>query len=1170
MEVYPPSPNWYSPQVVDWDGEVLAYGSRNAIIVLRLSSGGSDESNAPLPENSTDEANPTPPPEKKAKRLAPREYSRVTVARILCGHKERVNAVSVWGRAIASGSDDKTVRLWDAEQGATLRLHKAHKESVSAICVAKERNVVLSGDKDGVVALWNVGNAAEGQAEGPTMEPIISSCFKCKVACLKIEGSVAAAAGENGAIVLLGVTNGQRIAALEPMNGGVQSLSWCKCSAGRFLSASCGGSVRVWRLSEKKDTVGSGGEADGEREVQSVVTKISDIHLGNDQKHKGAGFVSQRCWKSAALYDCGEDGSKNKSVLSIAVAADSGEISIHNLVSSKKRAEKKKKKKKPPPTEIEEGEIIDEESIAATEKENETENEVGVEDERYFFKQNKRLPKEHTRPVFGMAVHNSWMVTHSLDRMLVLWDLRNRRKVWSIGTLGGYVYTIAESPVEPQIIYFSVGDNTIRSWNRTDERGSNYDWKMRWQGLNAQVTAIDPHPLLPGLVGFGLKDGRVGVYDVGAGRFATASVTHKDAVFSLSWKASEDGDPMLFSCCGSDGHVFYHAMDQNRLAISRTFELDKHLSSPGKRTAVAWDSSGQFCALGSRDGSITVIDAGYSVVCEFKPHGKEVRRIVWGPRSFGTLMASCSADGTIYVGTPTAGSSESGLKLLRGGHRSGAINSISFEPSSTSGALPRLVSGGNDGRVLIWDTEAASVTGELFPPHDAPVLTVLWGSSGTFVYSGGEDQTVYEHHVSRIALPRSCEEEKELSPEPNTVAQPQNDKKKKKKKKKSKEANSRTSPLCEPLLSSLSDEFEDECVTLEDHMQTCKLILQKDPHETDGEQPKFSRLLLSNREETARILLNEASDKGRAYLLAGDTRKYIEVSAKASLTEGEQSPLVPMWVLASAVMGKEVFDASVALHAKQTCAGGGDPYSSTLLYAMLHRVPEAVDALLQSHMFADALALAKVRLPRDDPAIRRVLTSWARNLESRKMYIQAAECYLAAQLPDFAVGVLQVLAASEHADCASKGKLLSAFVSRASGHRDMVALTRDAGMDTDRLENFPLSISEFLSLEETKHCALIPIFHMTASALRDKEWTLIDFARDLCVAASKHGLVIDDDVISRAESDKSLDKDAILCVKALVHISKEENDKAKSILDGLKEAKSGCVVDFINKTNVLQ
>ena len=1168
MEVYPPSPNWYSPQAVDWDGEVLAYGSRNAIIVLGLSSEGGNGNDTRPPENPTEEANPAPPPEKKAKRLAPREYSKVTVMRILCGHKGRVNAVSVWGKVIASGSDDKTVRLWNADKDGTLRMHRVHKESVSAICVARERNTVLSGDKDGVVALWNVGDVGEGQSDSPAMEPIISSCFKCKVTCLKVEGSVAAVAGENGVIVLLGVSNGQRIAALEPMNGSVQSLSWCKCSAGRFLSASCGSSVRVWKLSEKKDANGSD-DVDGEKEVQGIVRKISDIHPGNGQKHKGGeggvGFTSQRCWKSAALYDCGGDGSKNKCILSIAVAADSGEISIHNLLASKKKTEKKAQ---PLPTEIEEGEIIGEENIATNEKEEEKEANA-VEEERYFFKQNKRLPKEHTRPVFGMLVHNNWMITHSLDRMLVLWDLTNRRKVWSIGTLGGYVYTIAESPVEPQTIYFSVGDNTIRSWNRTDERGNNYDWKMRWQGLNAQVTTIDPHPLLPGLVGFGLKDGRVGIYDVGAGRFATASVTHKDAVFSLSWKSSEDGNPTLFSCCGSDGHVFYHTMDQNRLAVSKTFELDKHISSPGKHTAVAWDADGQYCALGNRDGSITVINAEYSIVCELKPHGKEVRRIVWGPRGFSALIASCSADGTIYVGTPIAGSSESGLKLLRGGHKSGAINSISFEPPPTSGAVPRLVSGGNDGRVIIWDIETESVTGELFPSHDAPVLTVLWGSSGEFIYSGGEDQTVYEHHVSKIATPRLGEEE-ELNAEPDATSQPQNDKKKKKKKTKTKEASSGASTRCEQLLSSLVDDFENELVTLDDHMETCKMITQKGSNEGDnGGQPKFSRLLLSNREETMKILLEEASDKGRAYLLAGDTRKYIEISAKMSLTESDQSPSVPMWVLASAAMGKDVFDASMTLHAKQTCSGGGDPYSSVLLYVVMHKIPEAVDALLQSHMFADALALAKVRLPRDDPATRRVLTTWARNLESRKMYVQASECYLAAQLPDIAVGVLRVLASSESAEEAFGGKLLSAFVSRGCGHRDMVPLTRDAGMHADRLQNFLLSIKEFLSLEETKHCAIIPIFHMAVSMLQDKEWTLADFAKNLCVSSSKQGLIIDNDIILRSENDQYLDKDVVLCVKALMYASRDESEEAKKILDELKETKSECVINFLRKVHVL-
>lgn len=1162
MDVYPPSPNWYSPQIIDWDGDTLAYGSRNTVIVLRLNSQDGAIKAAQLPANSTtDETNP--PPEKKAKHLPRQEYGRATVTRILCGHKGRVNTVAVWGRTIVSGSDDKTVCLWDVERNSVVRAHRTHKESVSAVCIAREKGTVLSGDKDGVIALWNVGAAAGVQSDGPVLEPSISSCFKCKVTCLKTDGFVAAAGGENGIVVLLNAANGQRIAALEPMNGGVQSLSLCGCSAGKFLSASCGSSVRVWKLSEKKGDSGGAGD-DGTKEVQSVASKVSDIYPGSDAKHKsGNGFAPQRCWKSASLYNCHGDDTKNKNILSIAITGDNGEVYIHNLVSAKKKAEKKT---------IEEGEIVSEEDNITNEEDNITNEEV-----HYFFRQSKKLPKEHTRPIFGVALHNNYMATHSLDRMLVLWDLKSRRKVWSIGTLGGYVYAISESPVEPQVIYFSAGDNTIRSWNRTDERESNYDWKMRWQGLNAQVTAIDPHPLLPGLVAFGLKDGRVGIYDVSAGRFATASATHKDAVFSLSWRVlCDDSSPVLFSCCGTDGHVFYHTTDQERLAIPKTFELNKHVNCSAKHTAVSWSPDGQYCALGNRDGSITVINGEYSTVCEFKPHTKEVRKIAWGPRGFATLMASCSADGTIYVGTPTvsssSSSSEAGIKLLQGGHKSGAVNSISFEPSSQDDARPRLVSGGSDGRVLIWDTDTASVVGELLPRHDAPVLTVLWSSSGDFIYSGGEDQTVYEHRTSEISS-ISSNEEKALSTEPATITiqnpPPQTEKKKKKKKKKnSKEGSSEAQQSYDPLLSSLASDFEDSLVSLEDHIQTCKYLVQNEPS-TSEERPRFSRLLLSNREEALDIFLNEASDKGRAYLMIGDTRKYIEISAKASLSGSEQCQTVPTWVLASAFMGRDVLDASLMLYAKQACSGDGDPYTSTLLYLMAYKVPEAIDSLLQAHMFADALALAKARLPRDDPATKRVLTTWARNLEGRKLYIQAAECYLAAQLPDIAVGVLQVLASSGNTEDVLRGKLLSALISRLTGHRDMVLLTKDAGMYADSSHNFALSIEAFMSLEETKQYALVPVFHLTVSELQGKEYTLLDVAKELCATASKYGVSLDSDVLLNPENDEALDKEIVLCVKALVYMARGKSAEAENILAELKEAKSGCVNDFLNKVKLI-
>ncbi|NWI84125.1 GEMI5 protein, partial [Dryoscopus gambensis] len=419
--------------------------------------------------------------------------------------------------------------------------------------------------------------------------------------------------------------------------------------------------------------------------------------------------------------------------------------------------------------------------------------------------------QNHSRIVFNLSSvkhqDKELLFSISMDRDVKCWDLSTLDCSWTVPSLGGFVYSLAFSPVDTGCLAIGVGDRMIRVWN-TLSMNNVYDVKTFWQSIKSKVTALSWHPTKEGSLAFGTDDGKVGIFDTLSSSAKNkppqiSSTYHKKTVYALAWgpptppltsgEESEQPSVTLYSCAG-EGIVFQHnpwklngeANDINKV-IQDTNSIKHKLPA---RTEISWKPDGKLLALGNEDGSIEIFQApNLKLLCTIQQHHKLINAIRWH-HEHGTqpelsyLIASGSINATIYVHnlkSVVENSSEGPLMITEpfrtlAGHTA-KITSLSWSPHHEG----RLVSACYDGTAQVWDVMKEEPVCN-YRGHQGRLLSVQWSPvDSDCVYTGADDFSVHKWHISKQEHTRPPQGKKSIELEKKRSVQPKVKAKKKKK-----------------------------------------------------------------------------------------------------------------------------------------------------------------------------------------------------------------------------------------------------------------------------------------------------------------------------------------------------------------------------------------------------
>ena len=533
------------------------------------------------------------------------------------GHESVVRSVSFSpdGKTLATGSGDKTLKLWNVETGKEIRTIKGHEGVVYSVSFSPDGKTLATGSEDKTIKLWNVETGKEIRTIKGHEGSVLSVSFSP-------DGKTLATGSEDKTIKLWNVETGKEIRTIKGDEGFVYSVSFSP-DGKRLATGSTDNTIKLWNVETGKEI----------RTLKGHESPVYSVSFSLDGKTLATGSDdnTSKLWNVETGKEIRTIKGHEGVVLSVSFSPDGKTLATGSYDNTIKlwnvETGKEIRTLKGHESPVYSVSFSLDGKTLATGSDDNTSKLWNVETGKEI-----RTIKGHEGVVLSVSFSpdGKTLATGSYDNTIKLWNVETGKEIRTIKGHEGVVLSVSFSP-DGKTLATGSGDNTLKLWN---VETANVIRTLK--GHESVVFSVSFSPdgktLATGSANSTLK-----LWNVETGKEIRTIKGHEGVVLSVSF--SPDGKTLA---TGSDDNT------SKLWNVETGKEIRTLKGHEGVVSSVSFSPDGKTLATGSVDKTIKLwnVETG-NVIRTLKGHEGSVSSVSFSPD--GKTLATGSADNTIKL-----------------------------------------------------------------------------------------------------------------------------------------------------------------------------------------------------------------------------------------------------------------------------------------------------------------------------------------------------------------------------------------------------------------------------------------------------------------------------------------------------------------------------------------